>query len=653
VSLPDRYIQWNRAITEKILLDSFSDQVYLTITPRILAAAISQFSNKPVSPEEAEENFVEVVSEVYRTQVLQNGLTFVFQTKYGQDLLPKCIGFLAFSVLAAYKMHSDEEGGANAYYKRLAGLLSCQVDGIYPEGFDPHQFEGLWKFLAKELRCRERELEMPGADTGSKRYVAYPLTHVPLRQLDVEKLPEFFAWAGYQPESRIPEQNIDTDLSRWGKLPYTISKPGQAALSDNRRKAAISEIAQELELWDGSVNEPMGSRSAIVEVLLDFPKRQPQLFYLPRRPLTFPNDFKDGLRHFKGGLDGWYNFVPIPPEDGHLLLKELEWKTQDKGKQFILRRSRSSAFSLVPSRDFAGFQSHQNLLLGVSCSALVHESLLDKAVEYFNTVSTSPPHPKKHQQLPRGWYLFHNIKVDRYTEYVPDGLEFLSVESTTEITAVGGLRLGRKSEWMACAPPRLILTGIERVNEPMIDGQVVAVSEDRSLADKDHRLHIPGTHSIKVGSVNKRIEIVEPDLAKNLVRWNISDCTGPPQLVLPQGSWRLIGAVPGEIARASSDSWSGFVPQCQFLPVWAVSLRRKQEAKAICLMQNPPVPKVSKFVPKQKLDVERWVSLIHDAGVESLYLATLCSEQELEQLRDIWKSYEFAAGQIKLKWKFR
>ena len=70
MSLSEAYIQWNRAIAEYYFSESSSgNDVYLTITPRILAAAISKHRGKTISPDEAERDFVSTVSDVYRTEV--------------------------------------------------------------------------------------------------------------------------------------------------------------------------------------------------------------------------------------------------------------------------------------------------------------------------------------------------------------------------------------------------------------------------------------------------------------------------------------------------------------------------------------------------------------------------------------------------------
>jgi hypothetical protein len=302
--LSDNYIEWNRAIAEYYFPEtSDRNDVYLTITPRILGAAISKYRGESILPNEAEKDFIKTVSEVYRTQVKYDGLQLTFRKTSGHnDNWPKCIGFLALSVLAAYQMHSDENFGANAYYKRLADLLGCKLDKNLPEGFSLSQFEDLWRFFQSKSRIASFEPE-----SSSKRYISYPLSHAPLRQIDIEKLPEFFAMAGYEPESRVSHDKINTDLDRWSKLDYTFSIPGKAVLNDNRRKIAITEIAQELVFWDGSVREASGRRSTNVEVLLDFKNRRPQLYYLPRQPFEFPAIFDDGVRHFESSEEGWYS----------------------------------------------------------------------------------------------------------------------------------------------------------------------------------------------------------------------------------------------------------------------------------------------------------------------------------------------------------
>ena len=576
MSLSEAYIQWNQAIAEYYFSESSSsNDVYLTITPRILAAAISKHRGKTISPDEAERDFVNTVSEVYRTEVKRIGLKFAFCNTLGQDSWPKCIGFLSLTVLAAYEMHSDEEVGGNAYYRRLADLLKCKLDGNYPERFVPLEFEDLWKFLKKKLPIAFE----PGS---SKRYIAYPLAHVPLRQIDVEKLPEFFAISGYEPESRVSSAKIDADLNRWNKLGYVFSKPGKAALNDSRRQVAIAEITQELELWDGSVKEPCGRRSTSVEVLLDFLNpRRPQLYYLPRRPLEFPEKFEFGVNCFESSEEGWYSPSLIMPDCGEALLNGFSWESTIDRTQFALKRAGTGVIGLVSSHNcsYSGYLSRQKLLRGVPCSVLVHESLLEQTKNYLNTITSSRPESISNPQLklPDGWSLFSNLKIERCPEFIPPDLFTLDVESNVDIITVGGLKLGRKNAWLLGSPPRLIVIGLEKGQKPTIDGQAVAITNDGLLIDEDNSFSRPGIHTIEIGSFSKRIEITEPEVSNVVTGWVSPHIDVSNQIVLPQGSWKLIGAIPGELFEARSESWNGFVANCPFPAVWAVSITKRLE----------------------------------------------------------------------------
>jgi hypothetical protein len=709
--LSEAYIQWNRAIAEYYFPEaSDNNDVYLTITPRILGVAISKYRKTSISPDAAEKDFVKTVSEVYKNQVKTNGLQLTFRTTYGRDDSPKCIGFLALSVLAAYQMHSDEETGANAYYKRLADLLGCKLDENYPEGFDPLQFEGLWIFLQDKLPMAHLERG------SSKRYIAYPLAHVPLRQIDVEKLPEFFATAGYEPESKVSHDKINADLNRWNRLDYAFSKPGKAALNDNRRKVAITEIAQELEFWDGSVEEASGRRSTTVEVLLELRNRRPQLYYLPRQPSEFPEVFDDGINRFESNEEGWYSRSPVTREHGEALLNGFAWESTVERTQFVLKRSGTRAIGFVRSNNHSGYLSRPRLIRGAPCWVLVHESLREQTNDYLNTITSSRCEARSHRELPEGWCLFSDLRIERYPEFVPPELSTLDIESNVDVITVGGLKLGRRNAWLLGAHPRLIVTGLEKGQQPTIDGQVVAITGDGLLVDEDNALSRPGIHTIEIGSFSKQIEMIEPEVKNVSTGWVFDRPHTSHQIALPQGAWKLIGATPGELFEAKSEAFHGFIADCPFQPIWAVSitkqlqmlennlspieldeivpgyrtLRMKEFSPRKCNPDYPAlkviagrlgcdindlaqldnkefldviekdaltrvialIPKLPAFpqkksIFKQNNNIKKWISFIDNAGVCNVEVTSIYSGFSIDDLEMNWRNYACGASIVK------
>ncbi|WP_373547252.1 hypothetical protein [Chamaesiphon sp.] len=710
--LSEAYIQWNRAIAEYYFSEaSDNNDVYLTVTPRILGVAISKYRKMSISADAAERDFVKTVAEVYKTQVKTNGLQLTFRTTYGQDDSPKCIGFLALSVLAAYQMHSDEEIGANAYYKRLANLLGCKLDGNYPEGFDLSQFEGLWKYLQNKSPIATVKPE-----SSSKRYIAYPLAHVPLRQIDVEKLPDFFATAGYEPESRVSHDKINADLDR---LDYAFSKPGKAALNDNRRKVAITEIVRELECWDGSVKEAIDRRSTKVEMLLEFRNRQPQLYYLPRQPLEFPEIFDDGVNRFESSEEGWYSLLRVTPDRGEALLNGFAWESTVDRTQFVLKRSGTGVIGFVPSNNhsYSGYLSRPRLIRGAPCSVLVHESLHEQTNDYLNTITSSRCEARSHRELPEGWCLFSDLRIERYPEFpLPPELSTLDIESYVDIITVGGLKLGRRNAWLLGAHPRLIVTGLETGQQPTIDGQAVAITGDGLLVDEDNALSRPGIHTIEIGSFSKQIEMIEPEVSNVSTGWVFDHPNTSHQIALPQGAWQLIGATPGELFEARSDVWNGFIADCPFQPIWAVSITKHLQmlennlspieldeivpgfktlrikefsprkcnldypalkviagrlgcdindlaqldnkdflhfigkdipVKVLSLVPKPPAFQRTKSISRAQKSVEKWVSFIHNAGVCEVEVTSIYSGLSLDELEMNWRNYTCGASIVK------
>jgi len=612
--LPTDYLTWNRVITRHFLLASIGHrEVYLSVTPRILAAAMAEIEGRLFTPDAAEADFAASVGGVYSRQVLSNSGRLRILRAFAADGLPVCTALLALSVLAAYRMQTDEDVSGNAYYIRLTELLGCDRVGVYPRGFDPRVFESLWRFTAEWL-SREigSRLAMPREDVGVRRFIALPLSHVPLRRLDIERLPLFFSWADYRPASRVDRRRLASDLLRWVAARNALTPAGVSAVSDDRRDAVLAQVAGELEAWDGSMPESGGRRSANVEVALDVIRSRPEFTYLPRRPAGFPPTFDDGSRIIQAGEEGFYDSLPLPPESGIELSEGFSWEARLKGTTLSLCRKGMVAIPLGPSTEYSGFLSTYGLSKGAPCAVLCQESHSRIAAQFLSAAAEKSCTPIEHPDIPRGWRLFPGVRV-QCSLAPPTGLEVLDIKSEAELIFSGGLRLGRRLAWIEDAPPRVLVSGIGADEQFTIDGQHIEIDED-GTAEVSRELSAPGVHVVAVGQTRRIIETVRPNINTSILTGRQTD--GLTAAAIPQGAWTVLGALPGQVASSGAGGaatiWHGL-----FEPVWAVHVNAGPGAAVLALQNRPALPVIGP-PPQGKAPIRRcelWASVIYDAHV--------------------------------------
>lgn len=644
------YLSWNRAIAHHCLFaDASADEtVYLAITPRVLAGAFAEACNEQLTPEDAETRFAEAVSAMYQACVLSHPRRLQVLRRCGPDGLPECAAFLALSVLAAYRMQTDEEAAATAYYRRLDELLRCGLAaGGLPRGFELSEFEGLWVFLHAWLdREHGRRLAMPGADVGLRRYVALPLSHVPLRTVDIERLPDFFSWAAYEPGEKVARSELEARLRAWcaGRSAFTTA--GMAALADERRPAVVAQVAHELEAWDGSHADAPGRRRARVEILLDVIQRRPVLSFLPRRPAVFPAVFDDGVHSFEATDEGWYSPLPILREDGTALAEGFAWEVVAHDLRFTLHRPASSAIAL-PNDGYTGFRSHPALRLGIPAAVLCREELAAYASDYLSSISNGRCYSMQSSELPCGWQAFLGV-VPRSIQSPPAGLEALAVDAERNLIPTGGLRLGSRWAWLAGAPPRIALSGYSVGAGVAVNGSPISVAEDGTLAADQH-LARPGIHLIEAPGVQRRIEIVEPRVNAPRPEPRVPSFA----LALPPGFWTLLGETPGQVAAPASQAAGGALALCLFKPIWAVELGTGRGARVLCLVAHPPPPQRVSRGTRSRRSSRRlltWADQIYGAAMRRPEIRGL-SVGDGAELAASWGQYRQAARLLKRQLK--
>jgi len=585
--LPAAYLAWNRALTEYCLLRPLSNTAYLTVTPPILAAAWLDAFHEAKAVAHAETEFIDAVAATYRNYVLAERDGLWALAHVGDDHIPDCTAFLALSVLAAYEMHADEEAGPNAFYKRLAELLDVDVVGRHPRGFTTRDFRSLWQALeAWIVHETDSTLAMPVAP-GTKPFIALPLTHVPLRRVDTEKLPDFFSWAGYEPGSRLSLDVIERDLLAWQRARSQLSRVGVTALADHRRPAVAAQVALELEAWDGASGAGPARRAASVHVYLDFPRRQPLLQYLARRPPGFPRQFDDGAHAFEAAEEGWYDPVLVPVDGGSELHEGFTWAMTTPTGVAELHRPPATVIALAPARDTTGYLSRQGLIGGVRSAVLCREERADAVEQYLSFVAERRCQAVRPAAVPDGWCLFPTVLPSRLPEVVPGGLEALAVSFGAEIIVTGGLRIARGAVWLAGAAPTVLLGGNGGRLVPRVDGDEVEMSDDGALNDGG-RLDAPGLHVVEAGAARRRIEVIEPDV-------NTSACAtlaqedAPHVVALPPGDWIVVGAQTDEVAQALDVGPHGALARADFDPQWAISIEHGLST-VLCLSERPGTP---------------------------------------------------------------
>jgi len=644
-TLPDEYLFWNRILAARFINLPPRSMIHLATSPRLLAGVLSENKGEKVQPRDAEARFVEAVREAYDASIAdsRSGLR-ILRRRESANGLPLCVGFLALSVLAAHKMHSDGANSSSAYYVRLKHLLAAPADpNDLPKGFATLEFEALWNFLAAWLAANTSlSLALPAAG-AQKRYIGYPLAHVPLRQLDLEKLPAFFSWADYSPGSSLPPERIEDDFRRWSNSYGMLSQAGREALEDSRAPAVLAQIRSELRLWDGSVLDAHGVQSVQVEVLLENIRRLSRISLLAPRREGYPEGFRCGEVEMAGTQD-WYDPVELTPTDGPLLEHGFSWPA-DGNPSLVLRRPAAEVIVLAPNAAYSELVSRTQIPKDVSCAILCHERVAARVGLYLGAICSEAVRPLVEGNCPQDWRLFLRVRAVRVPANVPEDLRMLDVVSETDIIPQGGLRLGRWA-WMQGAPPSLLVEGR--------DGRAVSINDMPVDADEDGHLHAddmlkePGSYTVCVGYLERTIRIV-PAVLRQLggTTPTVGELRTSCPIVLEPGCWTLIGRNPGEAQRAPNSSGRPSLFQCAFRPIWAVSDHGGPRARVIQLAAD--VADCS-WPVKRDAQSQAWVSSIYEATIRHAVPESKLASGS-EALSRAWADYAALAKAIKRQWK--
>lgn len=599
-----------------LLADSCEGTVLLTVTPRTLTTALDEAGEAVLSPSEAEADFVACVAAVYSERVLKrpDRLRALKSTPAGD--VPFCIGFLALSVLAAFHMRTDEERTGRAFYPRLAEMLGRDLVHSYPVGFEGAAFIELWEELGGWLKVNyDRQLAAPAA-AGIRPYIAYPLAHVPLREVDIERLPQFFDTNGYEPGARAPLDHLAYDLyDASGPWRY-LTEAGRSALEDRyRRPFVVRQVAHELDRWDGSRTDSSGARTATIVLWMDIRRRRAQLHLLARRPTGFPEVIEEGELVFESSQEGWYEPVLLSSEDGYLLQQGIRVGASANGNRYDLHLRPVRVIPLTPSETYSGFVSDRVLRADTDCAVLCEDPFVGEVGQYLEKVTQGRVVVRRGDAIPAGWGLFTNVRAT--TRFPPPaGLDNLEIESSLALIPEGGLRLRRRWNWLESAPAKLIVLGVHRGLIAKIDGQEVPI-DDGGRVETD-ALRVAGRHVVEIGNrLRQRVTVLQGVINADCRSWMDGGMQERGSVAVPAGRWVLIGRAPGESESVIAPP-EGARVRPMFEACWAVQAGSGSGARALHIHEHILASGVAKPYPLRVPSDEggsRWAEAIYQAGI--------------------------------------
>jgi hypothetical protein len=173
----------------------------------------------------------------------------------------------------------------------------------------------------------------------------------------------------------------------------------------------------------------------------------------------------------------------------------------------------------------------------------------------------------------------------------------------------------------------------------------VALDEDGFINDSGI-LSVAGLYIIKVGSLEKKVRIIQPSLRPSVTDaqagyLSMMKCRHP--AILDVGDWVIVGSRPGEAANASVSSRRSCLVFCDFEPVWAIKLgARKRQTRVVQLAGSAVYH--GKLVGK-KTSVRVWASSLCSAAIRRPTLEAAAGKNA-EGIAKTWYEYVRAAREI-------
>lgn len=534
------YLRWNDAVAE-VLYPIVDDAVpvYMDMEPAELRRVAEHAGCHSGDPREALTKAVRAVT-VDRFDYVDFAPlvrhTSAWTRKKDRKAPPPCLGVLAVTALAAEDMgNTDDDIAGNAYYARLAKLLSLPADNArLRQQYQAHA-EFLWRCLNLWLEDLDGERGVPTAYALTYRYVGLPLSQALVREGDRLKFPAMFAQLGLSPGMHMAPDDLVGYLDHW------LGSEQSSASSNLRRlwarpatRERIATVAAvELANWDGTITDgsalsaggtSLATRAMVVANLRSGFMGQSLSLSLGLRPLSSDMDGEMEVRATSGT---WIDIAFSPGTAGlwrtsynqavdfkSMLEGVVRIRHADKPGGVEYKRFPRTVIPLIYDELQSAFVEAERLQIGADSALLVRTRSAEtkvktNVVDEVERALASSARPGFQRMdsingLPTGWVLFRDVQL--FGEPKTHLNELIPL-ARNKLTIAGGLRIpSRIRKWSTLRPPELRaavqsepnlrVTLSESTSEDVLfewtsrSGALVAPLADAKLNDGDYRVSL-------------------------------------------------------------------------------------------------------------------------------------------------------------------
>ncbi len=390
---------------------------------------------------------------------------------------PRFLILIAVQVFAASQMDdADGEYTKQAYYIQLAKLVGDHAMGANFAADHGEEHRALWDYLIAWLAKHNRTIRLPSDAKGTKdRNVGLPKSQALLRRADLAQLPVFFRNCGYRPGANVSEDKLVNDVQiRKSDPTYFPSNWARRVLEDkNRFPTAVRQIFNELQKWDGEW-ELANAGSSI---------RENQ----SKTKFWFGISRKRSLLVSKGGRS-LETSRSISVDD---LQNLLSGKKDANGNRLNLidgiNLGRFDADDCM-YQPVSGFEPGDRGLIATDTRNSTSDDLLDRLMECENVATNIQYYAKEEDfvgdftpltGIPEAC-LFATFDISDplpHPYWVDPAWHRFLKTPRPKLVPVGGLRFGRKKNWVEGAGPSIRIAGASLPKTITIDGQIVRVDQ--------------------------------------------------------------------------------------------------------------------------------------------------------------------------------